>query len=175
MVPLFKEGKTDDTNNYRHISILPAISKIIERAAHNQLYQHLEENHLLSKWQSGFRPNYSTNTAMTYRSDLLLDEIDKHKLTGIIFIDLKKAFDTVDHDRLIQKLRSYGLSGIEQEWFKSYLSNRTQKVCIQNKMSDSMKIDYGVPQGSILGPLLSSIFVNDLPLVSKICKSSVVC
>ena len=91
----------------------------MERIVHDQLYKFIEENNILNKWQSGFRPGYSTETAMTYVTDLLLTEMDSKKLTGVVFLDLKKAFDTVDHALLLTKLRNYGIRGDELSWFTS--------------------------------------------------------
>ena len=122
VMPLYKDGKCDEASNYRPISVLPIISKIMERIVHDQLYKFIEENNILNKWQSGFRPGYSTETAMTYVTDLLLTEMDSKKLTGVVFLDLKKAFDTVDHALLLTKLRNYGIRSDEHSWFTSYLT-----------------------------------------------------
>ena len=154
VIPLYKYGKCNEASNYRPISVLPIISKIMERIVHDQLYTFIEENNILNKWQSGFRPGYSTETAMTYVTDLLLTEMASKKLTGVVFFDLKKAFDTVDHALLLTKLRNYGIRGDEHSWFTSYLTYRTQSVSLEKVTSDSMDISYGVPQRSILGPLL---------------------
>ena len=145
VIPLYKDGKSDEASNYRPISVLPIISKIMERIVHDQLYKFIEENNILNKWQSGFRLGYSTETAMTYVTDLLLTEMDSKKFTGVVFLDLKKAFDTVDHALLLTKLRNYGKRGDELSWFTSYLTDRTQSVSLDNVTSDSMDISYGVP------------------------------
>ena len=116
VIPLYKYGKCDEASNYRPISVLPIISKIMERIVHDQLYKFIEENNILNKWQSGFRPGYSTETAITYVTDLLLTEMDSKKLTGVVFLNLKKAIDTVDHALLLTKLRNYGIRGDEHSW-----------------------------------------------------------
>ena len=170
VTPIFKEGSCHETNNYRPITVLSIVSKILERAVHDQLYQHLHTHNLLNKWQSGFRPHYSTTSALTYVNEEILKHIDNGKLIGIVFLDLKKAFDTVDHELLIQKLPHYGITNNTLLWINNYLNNRTQITKINDINSDSMPIKCGVPQGSILGPLLFTIFINDLPDTIKHCN-----
>ncbi len=163
VTPIHKGGDTNDLNNYRPISVLPIISKILERSVHDQIYSYLQENNILSTEQSGFRPNHSTETALLDVTDYILNGMDKGKATGIVFLDLRKAFDTVNHDLLLKKLHDIGVRGIELAWFKSYLSDRKQSTAYQGTLSAYEDITIGVPQGSILGPLLFCIFVNDLP------------
>ena len=163
VTPIFKEGDKSDVNNYRPISVLPVISKIIERSVHNQLYDFLTKNELLNSCQSGFRKNHSTTTTLLDVSDHILNNMNQGKLKGALFIDIKKAFDTVNHDLLLKKLQNYGIDGDALSWFASYLSDRTQSVCINSILSDVKQIDIGIPQGSILGPLLFIIYVNSLP------------
>ena len=170
VVPIFKSGCKSNVENYRPISVLSIVSKIIERAVHDQLYSHLTVNNLLSSSQSGFRSQYSTATTIIDVQDYILNNMDEGKVTGAIFLDLKKAFDTVDHQLLINKLMNYGISSIELKWFKSYLNGRKQSVKIGSSLSSLMSIDIGIPQGSILGPLLFIIFVNDLPN-NVVCKA----
>ena len=128
MTPLFKAGAKDDVNNYRPVSILPVVSKLLEGIVHNQLYQILVASDVLTEWQSGFRPGFSTTTAASYLVDTILTGMDSkgggQMLTGAIFLDLKKVFDTVDHDILLSKLEHCGVMGTELEWFMSYLANR---------------------------------------------------
>ena len=163
VTPIFKSGDRSDVGNYRPISILPIVSKIIERAVHNQLYAYISKHDLLSDAQSGFRTKHSTTTTLLDVQDYILTNMDGGYVTGAIFLDLKKAFDTVNHDILIDKLNRYGIDGNELTWFKSYLCDRSQTVNINSCLSEFNNINIGVPQGSILGPLLFIIFVNCLP------------
>ena len=154
VLPLFKSGSRDDPNNYRPISILPTISKIFERHIANQLHSYFEKTDILHTYQSGFRKNHSCQTSLIALTDKWLKEMDNGKLIGTVFIDLKKAFDMVDHKILIEKLKLYHFSKLAISWFSSYLANRNQIVKVGNTISSAGIVKYGVPQGSILGPLL---------------------
>ena len=159
----FKEDLKTDPNNYRPISDLSVVSKLIERVVFNQLYEYLNNNKLLTESQSGFRPMFSTETALLEATNEWLWNIDNNLLNGVIFLDLKKAFDTMDHAILLGKLKLYGVSSQSLNWFRSYLSDRKQLTFIDGVQSDFCNITCGIPQGSILGPLLFTIYINDLP------------
>ena len=172
VTPIFKSGDKTDVGNYRPISVLPIVSKIIERAVHDQLYVYLSNAGLLSNAQSGFRKNHSTSTILLDVQDYILKNMDDGYVTGVIFLDLKKAFDTVNHDILIKKLKQHGVDNNELSWFQSYLNNRSQTVSVNSTLSDFESINIGIPQGSILGPLLFILFVNCLPqAVDTKCKT----
>lgn len=169
---IFKSGNRSDPNNYRPITILPTLSKILERAAHQQLYSYLNENHKLTSKQFGFRPKLSTEVALVHFTDTILKDMDSGLVTGVAFLDLSKAFDTVNHNILVHKLSCIGLSTNTTNWFRSYLMNRCQVTAIENNLSSCQPVPLGVPQGSILGPLLFLIYVNDLPNFIEKCEIS---
>ena len=163
VVPIFKAGDETDVNNYRPISVLPVLSKIFERVMYNRILSFFERFHVLDNNQYGFRKKKSTIHAIMSNLERIYQSLDKGYTVLSIFVDFRKAFDCVDHTILMSKLYKYGIRGAAYHWFKSYLSNRSQYTCINSCSSDPASISVGVPQGSILGPLLFLIHINDFP------------
>ena len=166
VIPLYKKDDDRSFGNYRPISLLSSISKIFERVAFNQLYEYFTSNGLLYESQYGFRKLHSTELAALEFTDRISQEMDVKKIPFSIFLDLSKAFDTLDHTVLFTKLHYYGIRDIALNWFRSYLTKRTQYVDCNGGSSSIREIETGVPQGSILGLLLFIIYMNDIHTVS---------
>ena len=162
ITPIYKKNERTNIANYRPISLLPTLSKIFERVIHTQLYTYFDENELLSEQQYGFREKHSTELAAVKLVDYINHEMDIGNTPEAIFIDLSKAFDTLNFHILIHKLQFYGLSGNSLALMKSYVTGRMQYVLFNKTKSDLAIITTGIPKGSILGPLLFSIYVNDI-------------
>ena len=162
IIPLYKGGDKSEVSNYRPVSLLTLPGKLIEKIAHSQMSSFLDHNALLSDRQGGFRKGHSTTSSIAELTDILLSNINKGLTSLAAFVDLRKAFDTVDHGILIMKLNCYGIEGINSRWCSNYLKDRAQRTLANGVVSSSEVITCGVPQGSVLGPLFFILYVNDM-------------
>ena len=170
VVPIHKGGTKTEVGNYRPISLLPTFSKIYEKTMHSRITNFMESNNSLFDMQYGFRKSRSCEHALLAAQNCILNTLNKNEIALLLLIDFSKAFDMVDHDILLDKLFRYGIRGNTLKWMRSYLRGRRQYVTIDGKNSSESLLKFGVPQGSILGPLLFIIYINDLPNIHKLAK-----
>ena len=152
--PIYKNGNVMVFVQYRPVSVLPVLSKVLERIMYDRVYEFLQEMGVLYEFQFGLRPQFSTYMALIMSVDKIISALENGDFVLGVFLDFSKAFDTIDHDILLKKLDNYGIRGVANQWFQSYLHNRYQYVSYNGISSSKQKIVCGVTQGSILGPLL---------------------
>ena len=167
VIPIYKKGIQDNIENYRPISILPILSKIFDKLIKTRISLFIENNNIINNRKFGFRNNLSTIDAVNALIEEVTDNLDSRLKYSMLSLDVSKAFDIIDHNILINKLRNIGVRGVCLKLMKSYLFNRKQLVIFNNSISSLLSIQFGVPKGSVLGPLLFIIYINDISYIDK--------
>ena len=165
--PIFKKGSRSSPENYRPVSLTSILSKLLEKIVSKQILEHLKANNILPKQQHGFLKGKSTSTNLLEAINVWTDLLEHNVPLDILYLDYSKAFDTVPHRRLIKKLSTVGIQGKVLEWLNSFLTGRKQRVVVNHVKSDWIDVISGVPQGTVLGPLLFLIFVSEIPDLVK--------